>query len=123
MKKNKNHFYLAAVLAMFFLAGCASQPTLADNMRSQAAGLQAQVELKEKLAADWDKGSKLVASGEKQVKDGERLVKRAEKDLRKGQEQINAGNGQIAEGRKLMEEAEGRFRVNFPDTPLNPGDN
>jgi outer membrane murein-binding lipoprotein Lpp len=123
MKKFKNHFYLAIASAIIFFAGCASQPTLADNMRSQAAGLQAQVDLKEKLAADWDKGSKLVASGEKQVRDGERLVQRAEKDLRKGQEQINTGNRQIEEGRKLMEESELRFRDNFPDTPLNPGGN
>ena len=116
MEKIKNHFYWAALLAMLFLTGCASQPTLADNMRSRTASLQAQIELKEKLAADWDRGSNLVTSGEKQIRDGERLVKRAEKDLRKGQEKLNGGNMQILEGKKMMEEAERSFRVNFPDT-------
>jgi len=76
-------------------------------MRGHGAEAQSQVDLKYELAKDWDRGSKLVASGEKRLESGERRVRDGERD-------IERGNREISEGRKLIQDSERRFREEFP---------
>ncbi len=117
-KQSFASFCLAAGFSMYVLAGCASQPSTADLMRGHAEDLQTKVDLRNQLALEWEKGSKLIQTGEKRVKNGEKLVKSAEEDLKDGENQVETGNKEIAEGKKLMQESELRFRENFPSLPL-----
>lgn len=112
-------------LTFLVLAGCASKPTAADFMRGHATEVQAQADLKSQLAKDWDRGSKLVASGEKRVRDGEkrvrdaeRRVESAERDIKIGQDNIEYGRREIAEGQQLINESETIFTENFPGLKL-----
>ena len=118
----------AVGVAMLALAGCRStpNPSTADLMRTHAFESQAQADLKNQLAKNWERGSKLVQSGEKHIKDGEKRIKdsekeirSAERDLKKGRSQVDEGNREIDEGRKLMQESRRRFRENFPGLELN----
>ena len=111
-------FFTTGVVVMF-LAGCAGQPSTADLMRAQALEVQAQVDMKNQLAKDWDRGSKLVRSGEKLKERGEKQIKSAEKDLKEGRERVEQGDRDIIEGRKLMQESERQFHDNFPGINLN----
>jgi outer membrane murein-binding lipoprotein Lpp len=70
---------IAASAILACTAGCSSTPSRADRIRSHATELQSQVDLKNRLAGDWEKGAKAVAAGERLVKRGEGKVKRAEK--------------------------------------------
>lgn len=96
------------------LAGCASPPTTGDIMRGHATDAQSQATLKDEIAREWEKGRKLVASGESRVKDGEKRVKAAERNLKRGQRDIEQGREEIAEGLELMSKSERRFREHFP---------
>jgi peptidoglycan hydrolase CwlO-like protein len=112
-------FYV--VISFYFLtsAGCAPKTTTtADLMKGHAVEQQAQVELKNQLAKDWEKGAKLISSGEKRVKSGEKRVKSAERDLKRGQDDIERGTREIAEGQRLIQESETRFWENFPDLDI-----
>ena len=102
-------------LAFLLLTGCASKPTNAELMRRHASELQAQTDLKNQLAKDLDRGSKLVTSGAKRVKDGEKRVKSAERDLKRGQDDIKRGQREIAKGKRLIDESEKKFKENFPE--------
>jgi hypothetical protein len=114
--------------ALTALAGCAStpdKPTVADFMRKDASQAQAQVDLKNQIAQEWEKGNKLVMSGEKKVKSGEEKVKSGEDKAKSGQKQIDegrslleGGNKEIDEGRKMMQESELKFRTSFPEAPI-----
>lgn len=106
-------------------AGCSKKPTTADQMRDYAAEAQTQVDLKNELAKEWEKGQKIAAAGEKRVNRGERRVKSAQRalekiqrDLKKGQEEIERGRREITKGRELMENSEQRFRETFPSREL-----
>jgi len=104
----KASIFLAVGSGMLALAGCASAPpTSGDLMRGHGAEAQSEVDLKYELAKDWDRGSKLVASGEKRLESGERRVRDGERD-------IERGNREISEGRKLIQDSERRFREEFP---------
>lgn len=105
-------------IAVVVLAGCAGQPSTADLMRAHALEAQAQVDMKNQLAKDWERGSKLVRSGEKSVERGEKQIKSAEKDLKEGRERVEQGERDILEGRKLMQESERQFHENFPGINL-----
>ena len=111
-------FFITTV-AVVVLGGCTGQPSTADLMRAHALEVQAQVDMKNQLAKDWDRGSKLVRSGEKLVERGEKQIKSAEKNLKEGRERVEQGDRNIIEGRKLMQESERQFRDNFPDINLN----
>jgi septal ring factor EnvC (AmiA/AmiB activator) len=108
-------------LCLFALAGCTSKPTTADLMRQHATDVQSQVDLKNQAARDWEKGTKLVATGDKRVKDGEKRVKSAERDLKNGQDDIARGQREISDGQKLINESEKIFRENFPELEIEPG--
>jgi hypothetical protein len=116
MKRFTGFFVMG--IAVVVLAGCAKQPSTADLMRAQALEVQAQVDMKNQLAKDWDRGSKLVRSGEKLVKRGEKQIKTAEKDLKDGRARVEQGERDIIEGRKLMQESERQFHDNFPGINL-----
>jgi hypothetical protein len=76
MVKLKSSVILAYGLSMGMLAGCATQKpsTVADFMRADAAEGQVLVDEQSQLAADWDKGAKLVAEGERKVQQGEKMI-------------------------------------------------
>lgn len=105
---------IAASMALSIQVGCSRMPTTADVMRGHASEAQDQVNLKNELAGEWEKGSMLLRNGEERVSTGEKLVRSAEKDLEDGREMIETGNEEIEEGRKLMRDSEYRFRTNFP---------
>lgn len=107
-------------LFLLTLTGCASNNnTTADLMRNDASAGQTQVDLKNQIARDWEKGTKLITTGEKRVEDGEKQVESAERDLKSGQEEIARGRGEIAEGQKLVTESERIFRADYPEVDLN----
>jgi len=112
--KNSKIIIILAVLT-FSLGGCAapSDPTPADYMRGHAAALQSEVDLKDSLAKDWDRGDHLIKTGEKRVKVGEEQVA-------KGKENIEIGNQEILEGRMLIENSERMFHESFPGLKLEP---
>lgn len=107
--------------SMFTFAGCASKPTTADLMRGHSADEQVQVDLKNQLAKDWDRGRKLIASGNKKIKSGEKSVASAEKDLKDAKDQVETGNRELTEGTQLVQISEARFRESFPNLELNLG--
>ncbi|MCC5865555.1 MAG: hypothetical protein JJU31_10580 [Wenzhouxiangella sp.] len=102
---------LVAPLAagILILGGCASRettPTLADEMRSTAAGIQAEADQFAELADQWDQGQKLIASGERKVDRGQRRITSAQRDLERGQREVAEGEEEISEGRRLVSESE-----------------
>jgi hypothetical protein len=108
MSTLKASVFLAVGFGMLALAGCASAPpTSGDLMRDHGTQAQSQVDRKYHLAKDWDRGSKLVASGEKRLEAGARRVKDGERD-------IEGGKREISEGQKLIQDSERRFREEFP---------
>ena len=113
--KNPKIIIILAVLT-FSLGGCAAPndpPTPADYMRGHAATLQSEVDLKDSLAKDWDRGAHLIKTGEKRVKVGE-------EQMAKGKENIEIGNQEILEGKMLIENSERTFRESFPGLKLEP---
>ena len=111
---------LAIGVAVSALAGCASapsSPTMADMMRQDANQAQAQVDLKNQIAKEWEKGNKLVQSGEKKLKSGDEKVKSGQKQLDEGKSLIDEGNKELDEGKKAMLESEMKFKTSFPAAP------
>ncbi len=106
-------------LCLLILTGCAGKETTADLMRQDATAGQTQVDLKQQIARDWEKGQKLIATGEQRVEEGEKRVKSAERNLEKGQDEIKRGQREIAEGEKLIAESERTFREDYPEVDLN----
>jgi hydroxypyruvate isomerase len=88
-------------------------------MKQHATEMQVDVDLKNQLAEDWEKGEQLVATGEKRVNDGEKRVKSAEHDLKRGQDDVERGRREIADGQKLIDESEFKFQENFPELDVN----
>ncbi|KIH78131.1 hypothetical protein SAMN05660860_03194 [Geoalkalibacter ferrihydriticus] len=122
MRKPLVKSWVIISLCLFALAGCANKPpTTADLMRQHATEGGAQVDLKNQLTKDWEKGAKLVETGEKRVKDGEKRVKSAERELKRGQDDIERGRSEISEGQKLINMSEKKFRENFPRLDINLG--
>jgi len=111
---------LAVAVLATALAGCTAKTTTGDRMLQHATDRQVNVDLKEQLAKDWNRGSKLVATGEKRVKDGEKRVKKAEKELSKGREAIDRGRKEMSEGTQLVADNEHHFRASFPDLAIQP---
>lgn len=117
MNKFSLSIVLAVTVAMVALSGCrgGAQPTTtADIMRGHAADVQAEVELKNQLANDWERGSSLAQTGRQRVREGEKMI-------RDGNALINQGKRDIAEGTQLMQDSELRFQQNFPGLQLRPG--
>ena len=115
MSKLKARVFLAVGSSILALAGCASAPpTSGDLMRGHGAAAQSQVDRQNQLAKDWDRGSKLVASGERKREAGERRVKEGERD-------IERGTREISEGQKLIQDSERRFREEFPGMDIKTG--
>ncbi len=124
------HLILYSVLSLSLLSlqACVNQPNNADIMRGHAAVLQDQLDLRNQLADDHEKGAKLVATGEKRLKKGEQIIQKSERDLKKGeqlidksqrdlktgQDYIKKANQEIREGNALILESERRYRENFP---------
>ncbi|MGY6587038.1 MAG: hypothetical protein ACXIUB_01995 [Wenzhouxiangella sp.] len=93
------------------LSACASkQPTMADEMREAAAGVQAEADRQAALAEDWERGQALIASGERKISRGERRVSDAERALSRGRDEIAEGRRELDEGRRLVERSERAFR-------------
>lgn len=113
--------FLLAGLAVAALAGCSSNPSAADTMRGHAADVQSRADQENKSAADWDKGQKLIASGDKNIAAGEKRAAEAERNLKRGQDQIALGRRELAEGKALVEAAERSFRLAYPDETLGSG--
>ncbi|GGW52036.1 hypothetical protein [Alishewanella tabrizica] len=111
---------LAASITLLSVIGCSSKPTTADLMRSHATDAQTQVDLKKQLAKDWEKGTKLVSSGERKVSDGQKRIRNAERDLERARKQVETGNKEIAEGSKLVADSERVFKETFPTQNTNP---
>jgi len=111
---------LAASITLLSVTGCSSKPTTADLMRGHATDAQAQVDLKKQLAKDWEKGTKLVSSGERKVSDGQKRIRNAERDLERARKQVETGNQEIAEGSKLVADSERVFKETFPTQNTNP---
>ena len=91
------------------LSGCASRettPSLADKMRSNAAGIQAEADQFAELADQWDRGQALIASGERKIERGERRIRSAERGLERGQREVTEGEDEVSEGRRLVSENE-----------------
>lgn len=104
-------------VAMFALSGCAGNEkpaTTADIMRGHAADVQTEVDLKEELAKEWERGSELSQTGRERIRDGQEMIQ-------EGQSQINQGKREMAQGTQLMQDSERRFRQNFPGLQLRPG--
>lgn len=118
MKKITISFLVMSTVLM--LTGCSSKPTAADFMRGHAAEAQADVDRKNRLAADWEKGTKLISSGERNTSNGEKLLKAAEKDLKRAKQQIARGQQEITDGQKLVSESEQGFKELFPELPVKP---
>lgn len=109
----------AVAIAMLAFTGCASKaPTTGDFMRMHAADEKQTMKDQKSIAADWDKGSKLVKSGEQQIKDGEALIKSGDNDMTKGKQAVEQGNKDIVEGTKIKADSEALFRENYPDLKL-----
>lgn len=114
---------LAIAVALVTLAGCATQsPTAADRMRGHADDERARADLQSEIAADWDKGQKLVNSGNRKILDGEKTVEKAQESLRRGTALIETGNSEVAEGGILLRDAERRFRAAYPGLRINSGE-
>lgn len=108
---------LVFAIAMVALSGCArgeKPATTADIMRGHAADVQTEVDLKEELANQWERGSELSQTGRERIRDGKEMIQ-------EGQSQINQGKRDITQGTQLMQDSERRFRQNFPGLQLRPG--
>lgn len=109
MIKRFTRFAAPLAVGIFVLSGCASRettPTLADEMRSTAAGIQAEADQFAELADQWDRGQALIASGERKIERGERRIRSAERDLERGQRDVTEGEEEVSEGRRLVSESE-----------------
>ncbi len=118
----KFKLYLVITFAIVFLVGCGSKqpPTKADFMRQHAEDTQAMVDLKNKLAEQWEKGKEMIRDGEEKITDGEEYVEELEKELKEAKEKIEKGKKEVEEGKKLVEESLKQFRENFPGLELKP---
>ncbi len=118
MRKSKVVLYLASSVSLMVLSGCATNLTPADHMRAEADEIQIQVDLRNQLAKNWEKGAKMISTGEKHIKSGEKLLESAQRDQKKGQADIKLGKQEISEGQKLILESEKQFRENFPEQDI-----
>ena len=119
MKNSLSASGVGISLCLLALTGCAGNKTTADLMRDDASVGQTQVDLKNQIAKDWEKGTNLIATGEKRVENGEDRVKSAERNLKKGQDEIARGQREIADGKKLITDSERTFREDYPEVDLN----
>ena len=114
----------ACCFALLQLTGCASRettPTVADEMRGAASGFQAQAERKEQLAAEWERGQSLIASGQKKMERGERRIQSAESELERGRREVSEGEAELREGRRLVAESERAYeQLRVPPSPASP---
>lgn len=124
----------ATALGVVIMAGCSSQPTTADLMRSQADEAKSVAKARDTLADNWESGKALVASGEKEVVKGESLVDDGEDNIRKGQAlidkgnkqvkkgkaRVSNGNQQVAKGRQMVDKSLVSYRQSFPKQSLTP---
>ncbi|WP_404358543.1 hypothetical protein [Methylotuvimicrobium sp. KM1] len=113
--------YPVAFASTIALSGCASEPTMADLMREHAETAKSESELKTRLSGEWERGSKLLSSGENKVSKGNQLIEDAQKDLKKGRDMVTEGYKEIDEGRSLMGSSEQLFREKFPTLRLETG--
>lgn len=105
---------------LLFLTGCAgNQETTADLMRDDATLGQNQVDRKNQIAKDWERGKELIVTGENRLEEGEEQVESAQDELESGQETIERGEEEIAEGKKLVRDSERKFREDYPEVDLN----
>lgn len=118
----KNSFITSGVgmsLCLLALAGCAGKETTADLMRDDASAGQTQVDLKNQIAKDWERGKALIVTGENRIEQGEAQVESAQDNLESGQDTIERGEQEIAEGQKLVRDSERTFREDYPEVDLN----
>jgi hypothetical protein len=120
MKKIKVFMCVVASVTIVALNGCSSGGgyTTADVMRGHAKEDQSQVDLQNQIAKDWEKGAKMVSTGEARVKDGQTLIQKAENDGVTGRAEVEKGNNEIAEGNRLMQESKRRYSELFPNLEL-----
>lgn len=97
---------------LLLLTGCASRettPTLADEMRGAAAEVQAEADRRAQLAEDWERGQRLITSGQRKLDRGERRIESAERDLERGRNEVEEGHTELRDGRRLVAESERQF--------------
>jgi hypothetical protein len=120
--KNVNVMFCFVIsFCILSVLGCSRKTTIADLMKGHAVEQQTQVDLKNQLARDWERGMKMISAGEKRVAAGEKRVRSAESNLKRGQDDIERGKSEIAEGQKMIQESEMRFLENFPDLDISSG--
>ena len=108
-------FVVCIGLALPWLAGCSSAPTVGERMAA-ASGEASE------LAERWNQGQAMALKGEKLVEDGKDDVKDGERTVDKGKDKISAGERDIGRGKKLIEQgraqmvdAETAFRERYPE--------
>ncbi len=110
----KPALFILSATALLTLSGCGSRettPTLADEMRGEAAAIQAEADRRAAMASDWERGQALITSGQRKIERGERRISTAERDLERGRREVQEGEEEISEGRRLVAESERRFEL------------
>ena len=111
--------YLIIAFAMLFLASCGTkQPTKADLLRQNAEDTQAIVDLKIKIADQWEKGKEMIKEGEEKISESEEYIKELEEELKDAKEKLENAKKEVEEGKKLVEESVKQFKENFPGLEL-----
>lgn len=108
------------------VSGCASNPSKGDLMRDHRSEVQIQAqaegELQDQLARDWDRGQELIESGNNNIADGEKRIEAAKEELKRGKEQVEQGKRELAEGKELVQTSERGFRDAFDSDLEGSGD-
>ncbi len=123
MKSSRFFISLVVGIIAAMVSGCATNPSNANLMREHRSDVdtraQAESELKDQLALNWEKGQELIESGNKNIVDGEKVIVLAERTLTRGRNQVERGKRELAEGNDLVRDSESRFRDAFGDIELS----
>ena len=124
MKSSKVYIGLAAGGIAAMISGCATSPsTNANLMREHRSEVevraQAESELKDQLAQDWENGQNLIASGNQNIENGEKMMDSADRAFIRGRDRLELGKRELAEGTDLVRNSEARFRDEFGDLDLS----
>lgn len=125
---NRSDVFICVAIGVVaaIVTGCASNSSKADLMRDHRSEVQIQAqaegELQDQLAQNWDRGQELIESGNKNITDGEKRIESAKKELKSAQDQVDLGNRELAEGTMLVQTSERDFQEAFSSDPEGSGD-
>lgn len=121
----------AVSAAVLLLSGCASRettPTLAQEIRGEAATIQAEAQRRAQIADNLERGERLITTGERNVERKQREVARlerrlrdTERDLERARRELQAGQESVAEGRRLVAESERNYQQLLEQATAVPG--